>query len=399
MVGAKVSVVTTWLNSDPTLQKFNMLVQRKRLALTTRETYVKNVKCLVNFMKLEDPQQLLDHIKSLTVEQRTTVIDDLVAHLLDRGVHTTTVIQLVRGGLKKWFTLNQVEIDWNKIQAEILPGEEILVEDRMPTKKELKELMNVGSLRDRVLILVATSSGLRVGTLATLTLGDISLEEPVPRVVVKRRPGRKISRRMKGFATFITPEAKTVLMQYIQHRESLGEQLTGTSPILTSDRKEELGNFLNSGYVSNHWRRLLKRAHLATKNGGPWNDIHLHTLRKYFETQCTNAGIKTTYREFWLGHLGGHLEESYFRGEVETHIQEYKKAIPYLSVTEAQPEDYKALVEKIRFLEQNGKHKQQQIEQLHTQQLENQELKTRIQKTEEKLGKMEKLIQEVLERL
>ncbi|MCK4435064.1 hypothetical protein KAU92_06195, partial [Candidatus Bathyarchaeota archaeon] len=68
----------------------------------------------------------------------------------------------------------------------------------------------------------------------------------------------------------------------------------------------------------------------------------------------------------------------------------------HLSVTEAQPEDYKALVEKIRFLEQNGKHKQQEINQLRATQLENQELKTRIQSTEQKLGELEKLIRQAL---
>jgi len=237
-----------------------------------------------------------------------------------------------------------------------------------------------------------------VGALATLTLGDVQLAEEIPRIVVKREPGRKISRKMKGFATFITPEAKTMLLQYVKHRQSLGEKITELSPLITSEREEELGKFLNSHYMSNHWRRLLKRAHLATKNGGPWHDIHLHTLRKYFDTQCINAGVKSPYKEFWMGHIGKHLAESYFRGEVETHVAEYQKAIPYLSIIASGRQDYTALVEKVRFLEENGKRKDVQIEKLHTQLAEQRAVGERVEKLERELQEMHAQIKEMLEK-
>ena len=366
LVYTKHSIIKEWIKSDPSLERFNVLVNRRRLAPTTVRTYTKNVKSFVDFLGADTPQKAIDKMKATPVEDRTKFVDQYVGETLGRGVTTGACVQAVRG-VKKWLLLNEVEMDWRKIQDEILPGEEVVVSDRMPTKEELKQLLNMGSLRDRTLILILSSSGLRIGALASLKLGDIELNEEIPRIIVKRKPGRKISRRMKAFATFITPEAKTVLLQYIKHRESLGEKTTETSPIITSERQEELGNFLNSTYLSNHWRRLLKRAHLATKNGGPWHDIHLHTLRKYFETQCTNAAVKTTYREFWMGHRGRFLEESYFRGEVETHIEEYRKAIPYLNILAPEPQDYKALVEKVRFLEENGKRKETEIQKLRNQ--------------------------------
>ena len=97
-----------------------------------------------------------------------------------------------------------------------------------------------------------------------------------------------------------------------------------------------------------------------------------------------------------MGHIGKHLEESYFRGEVESHIEEYYKAIPYLNILAPKPSDYKALVEKVRFLEENGKRKEMEIQKLHAQAEENIDLKQRIQKTEKKLGELEKLIREAL---
>ena len=388
MVYTKNSVTQVWKETDPTLQRFKVLVQRNRLAPTTYKTYVKHVKAFVDWFEAESPRQAIEKLRGLSVEGRTELVDGFIGALLGRGMSTGACVQVIRGGLKKWLNLNAVEMDWDRVQAEYLPGKEALVSDRMPTKEELKQLLNIGGLRDSVMTLTLTSSGLRIGALASLKLGDISLDEEIPRVIVKRKPGRKISRKMKAFATFITPEAKKVLLQYVKHRESMGEKITENSPILTSDRENELGNFLSSTYLSNHWRRLLKRAHLATKNGGPWHDIHLHTLRKYFETQCVNASVKTAYREFWMGHIGRHLEESYFRGEVESHIEEYKKAIPYLSVMSPAPEDLRDLTEKVKFLEQNGKRKDVEIEKLRNQLVEQENLKKQLAKLQEQVEKI-----------
>ena len=388
MVYTKTGVLKTWMQQDPTLERFKTLVARARLAPSTFLSYTKHVKAFVDFFEAKSPKEAIEKLSSMPIEERTKLVDDFIAALLARGVATSSTVELVRGGFKKWLQLNEVEMNWDKIQAEYLPGREALVSDRKPTKEELQQILNVGGLRDSVMVLVLTSSGLRIGALASLKLGDISLNEDVPRIIVKRKPGRKISRRMKGFATFITPEAKNVLLQYVKHRENLGEKITESSPILTSDRQEELGNFLSSMYLSNHWRRLLKRSHLADKNGGPWHDLHLHTLRKYFETETINAGVKTAYREFWLGHSGRHMEDSYFRGEVETHLEEYKKAIPHLSVLTPEPQDYKALVEKVRFLEENGKRKDLEIQKLQDRLAEQENMKKQLAKLEERVTKI-----------
>ncbi|NIO39716.1 MAG: hypothetical protein GTO41_05690, partial [Burkholderiales bacterium] len=214
MVYTKHSVLQTWLDDDPSIQRFNVLVDRRRLSPMTRYAYTKSVKRFVDWLGVDTPEAAIQKVGAMSVDERTDMVDQFIGDLLDDDMATSTCVQLVRGGFKKWLMLNDVEMDWPKIQAEVLPGEEVVVEDRMPTKDELKELLNIGSLRDRVMTLMATSSGLRVGALASLTLGDISLDEEIPRMIVKRKPGRKVSRKMKAFATFITPEAKTMLLQY-----------------------------------------------------------------------------------------------------------------------------------------------------------------------------------------
>ena len=372
-----------------------MLVQRNKLMPNTIINYAKYVKRFCDFMKASSPIQALEKMKQVSPKQRVELIDDFVQYLLDNNMNSSTILQLVRGGLKKWLLLNEVQVDWEKIQREILPGEEMIVSDRKPSKEELRQILRVGGLRDSVLILTAASSGLRVGTLCSLSLGEIDLTRDPSPIIVKRKPGRKVSRKLHKYVTFISPEAKKVLLQYLQHRTKLGETITDSSPILTSDRKQELGNFLNSTYVSNHWRRLLKRAHLATKNGGPWHDIHLHTLRKFFETECINANVKTAFREHWMGHTGVHLESSYFRGEQDKHAEEYLKAVPYLNIQAPQTEDYTGLIEKVKFLEENGKRKEMEIQKLRAQTEENMNLKNRQRKTEDKISEIEQAVKEI----
>jgi len=92
-------------------------------------------------------------------------------------------------------------------------------------------------------------------------------------------------------------------------------------------------------------------------------------------------------------------ESSYFRGGEESHVEEYRKAIPYLNILAPQTEDYTALVEKVKFLEENGKRKEMEIEKLRAQAEENMDLKQRIQKTEKKLEGLEKLIREALSQI
>jgi hypothetical protein len=62
-------------------------------------------------------------------------------------------------------------------------------------------------------------------------------------------------------------------------------------------------------------------------------DLHAHTLRKYFQTKCKLAGCKTSFVDLWLGHVvGEYLNGSYFRPDIRESFNEYKKAIPALTI-------------------------------------------------------------------
>ncbi len=126
------------------------------------------------------------------------------------------------------------------------------------------------------------------------------------------------------YVTWITPEAKEALVDYMHSREVSGEIITPDSYIIMGRQ----GPMDVSGF-ERRWYAMLKKAGLDQKSYNQYI-LHLHTLKKYFRTHC--IGVDPSYREHWMGHKGGYLDESYFKAEERRHLEEYRKAIPHLSI-------------------------------------------------------------------
>jgi integrase len=333
-----------WVEQYPSIAKLNEAIAgtRRMGSPGTVENYVKAIRKFVKFLGLQDPETALE--KLLNGEVNAAVkADAFIDYALDDkkgpGYAHGTVRNFVFG-IRKWFELNGVRVDWDQI--ELPTSTEIREEDRAPSKEELKLLLNHARARDRTVIYAGTSSGLRIGTLLSLNVGDADFNYPdVARITVERKRGRKFSTKRSGtagklFCTFITPEARTALQQYFKEREAAGEKLGPESPLIGDayhkGQRETVEDY------EKVWARLLRRAGLAQKirkaegkdEQQLWFNLHIHTLRKYFRSNC--VGVDVSYRERWMGHKGGYLDESYFKAEEPLHLAEYRKAIPHLTI-------------------------------------------------------------------
>ena len=273
-------------------------------------------------------------------------IDDFIDYALDempnkqknqdstqKGRSHNTVRNYVFG-VKKWFDQNDIKVNWDKI--EMPTGTEIKEHDRAPTKEELRTLLtHCSSSRDKAIIYCNTSCGLRINTLLSLTVDDADFSYPdVARFTVVRKAGRKFGSRRSGssgslFITWITPEAKDALKSYLEERERSVETITKDSPLFTDAYYK--GTFVTIDAYGRVWTRLLKRAGLAKKSNN-WHELHIHTMRKYFRSNC--IGVDASYREMWMGHKGQYLDMSYFRAEEQRHLDEYRKVVQYLDIQE-----------------------------------------------------------------
>jgi integrase len=320
-----------WVERYPSIAGLYRAIAGPRRVGSERaaENYIKAVRKFVAYLGYRDPETVLEKLKGGEIDA-TRSVDGFIDAMLERYAHMT--VRNFVFGVKKWLELNDVKADWSRIQ---LPTSAATAEaDRAPTKEELKALLtHASSSRDRAVILVLASSGLRIGTLLSLKVGDVDWNFPdVACIKVERQRGRKfIGKRGvaqgKVYYTFISPEAKEELKKYLEERKRAGEKITPESPLI-GDVYHTGKNMTVEGFEK-VWARLLRRAGLAEKSN-KWYKLHIHTLRKFFRSNC--IGVDPSFREHWMGHKGGYLDESYFRAEIDKHLAEYRKAIPHLTI-------------------------------------------------------------------
>lgn len=334
-----------------TMKIIDLMTARRPRSENSVENYLCGVKVFCEqFMKIDNPDECLAAISN----DPRKYVDEFIDFLMtDRSTHTTRSYYV---GVRVWLKMNGFDVK-TILKGVELPVVSTIVEDRAPTKKELNLLMDFANMRDKAVTEIGVSSGLRLNTIATLTWGDITLDprtlyEPSLRerdhsalpalIKVRQKKGRKMPK-IKKFFTFISPEAKRVLLQYKAWRERQGEIITEDSPLIGSLHQERypmrnlpnqpFGSLISGDHLSKSWVRLLEKAGLTQKTGG-WHELHFHTLRKFFETACINAGVKKPYREFWMGHKGEYLDDSYFRANLREHLAEYQKVVPYVAIME-----------------------------------------------------------------
>jgi integrase len=334
--------VREWVEKYPSIARMKEAIagQRRMGSEGTVTNYVKAVRKLCGYLAVEDPETLLQKFKSGELDARASV-DRYIDYALEDLKYAHGHVRNLVFGLKKWLELNGVKVDW--VTIELPTSTEIAEEDRAPTKEELKRLLNhASSARDRAIIYCDTASGLRIGTLLSLKMGDVDFSYPdVARLTVERKRGRKFSTKRSGsqgrlFVSWITPEARVALQQYLKEREAQGEALTPESPLFTD--RYYTGKWISCEDFERVWARLLHRANLAMKSNR-WYVLHVHTLRKFFRSNC--VGVDVSFREKWMGHRGAYLDLSYFRAEEQVHLAEYRKTVQGLTIYAAALDDKK----------------------------------------------------------
>jgi site-specific recombinase XerD len=222
--------------------------------------------------------------------------------------------------------------------------------DKPYTHEQIARLLEYSDIRTRVIILIMSSAGLRLGALPILKIGDL-ISIPKHNIYQIRVYANSKSNR---HYTFCTPECRKAIDNYIEYRRSCGENITAKSPLFRREfDKHDIFQVANSvkpitrESIKKSINEVLYASGLRTpfiiteskkdKILNTRRQIAMsHGFRKFFDTNCTHSGMNPIYIEFCLGHSLKGDKDSYFLPQPDSNgvyldiLEGHDKSIGYI---------------------------------------------------------------------
>jgi integrase len=283
----------------------------------SRYDYKKCIRYFFKFVNIEidDYNALFEWASSKDKKQLESKIIDYILYLKGNKKLAPHTITSYLNPIKHFFRMNDIlNVNWDKINK--FKGKAYnKIQDRPYTREEIQKLLELGTLRDKVMILLMVSGGLRVGSLLNLVLRDITPIDKYSLYQIKTYAGTE-----SEYITFCTPECRKYIDQYLEFRKRYGERLNPISPLLRHhfDTKDIFAAAIAKPLATETFRSIM--VSLLHKSGvrlrqeqlegeverqrrGKRTEIMVdHACRKFFDTTLETEGINPVYIEFLLGH-------------------------------------------------------------------------------------------------
>jgi integrase len=204
--------------------------------------------------------------------------------------------------------------------------------DLVPTIEELKHMLDVVNIEEKMRIIFIAQTGMRVSDALKLKFGDIrrELEQNQNPLAIKFLPTK--DREIIGErVTFLGSDGIEILNQYLKYRRDRGEVLIDESPLFAC-RTRKRGIYKS---VSQHnYNETIKKAgqRIGLVNGNAkYGRIRVHCLRKFFITQLTNHGVEDKIINFLTCHKISDVDSVYWNRRVDTLREIYAERQRYLN--------------------------------------------------------------------
>lgn len=225
-----------------------------------------------------------------------------------------------------------------------------VVEDVPYTQQQIKSLLDKATLRDRCIILLMASAGLRRGAIPGLRLKDlqkITQYYLYKNYSLQKRPGT--------IHNILHTRMCQTIRRIFGWRSRLGEILEPDSPLFRKEFDTTLHlqiirpKRITAMTIDLVISRLLDRTGVRSRTHTiriKTNLMQCHGFRKFFDTQCMNHNINPLYCEYLMGHKSG-LIKSYFKPsdmellEGNDKSLGYTAMIPYLTINATEEENNK----------------------------------------------------------
>ena len=231
----------------------------------------------------------------------------------------------VCGVVKKFFSRHEHKIsdeEWADMKSSLLPSNVVATQDDILTKEQIRRILNHMMVHGRALTLFLLSTGARIGETFQLKMVDLNLDADPPSVNIRPQYTKK---GLGGRVIWLSYEARDAIKEWFKVKDSVTKKTGQPFP------KDMVFGFTQHNFRSMWWRCLDKTG-LGQKD--PTTGIriyHTHTLRKFFSTQMSEAGVQESIIHAWMGHKG-YLDSAYKRYSKQKLAEMYRDHMDAVSI-------------------------------------------------------------------
>jgi integrase len=242
-----------------------------------------------------------------------------------RGQISVNSVKTYIKGIESFCNEHEISLPWKKI-SKYYP-EDVTNEYRSYTRDEILKLLTVADLRDRCIILLMASSGVRVGAISNLNLKSLKKVDDGLGILTVYGKSKKST-----YDTLVTPECMSTIEEYLTQRRKFGETLNDHSVLIRDkypiySKRVNIPMRLTPGTINNQMRLLVRRAVL------PFEELQPdHAFRKFFDTALMNSDVHPQFKEMMMGH-SIRLDDIYY--DKKNAVSSNKLRLEYMKATDA----------------------------------------------------------------
>lgn len=295
------------------------------LSEQTKATYQYHINDFLAFYKKTNIQGI-EPLKEYSPKLIRQMVMDYVIYLRDVRSVARSSIKVHCAALNLFFYMirdDDTRLDWTKVRMEFPPDEHIH-RDRAYTVEEIQKMLSngcSGRLREKVIILLLTSTGMRIGGIHPLKIGDLT-----PKTIAQGKVYRieVYSGSSAHYYCYCNVETASAIDEYLQERRDKGELLQNDSPLirdlkLLNIKKVKPLTGYNVKYIVG---RIVERSGVKSMFQFTGEAKRSKGLRKFYKTTAELAGMKPINVELTHGHSIG-ISDHYFRPQDSQVLEDY----------------------------------------------------------------------------
>jgi len=287
-------------SNDPYFKNF---IKTKNLSESTKRVYSGRLTAFCDFLG-KSPSDLIKDAQKTSDHKINEYFNNYIENLKESGKSTITIINRL-DTVKAFY--KEYDVDIEVLNSIISPNEYCFSPNEIISQDQIKEAIELSSLRDKAIILLHMSSGIEATELRYLTYGDFinSVEEYIdlkPDEIFNIEKLADILFKMdeivgtwkirknrtgKPYVTFNTPESIKAILSYLLDRKRKNKVIKSRKDPLFVNSQNQALNVSAHGAI---FKRVNNRANFGyiTKKRRFFSST---MLRKYFKTKLYESGV------------------------------------------------------------------------------------------------------------